>query len=334
MLEDPLISVLLPVYNCEKYLGAALESVLRQTYQTFEVLVVDDGSVDNSYAVAKRFGDPRIRVLRQENQGLAAALNVGLAQVRGKYVARQDADDISLPERLGRQVEFLERHPECALLGTAAQIFEGDKPTERFHRHPTDCPRLRFELLLNNPFVHTSVMFRKDAVLSLGGYSTDPSRQPPEDYELWSRLARKWEVRNLADVLVHYRETPGSLSRKPGSVYRECLRLVTAENLAYFSGAPALSSSINATAALVHECEVNPAIRLKPEEVYHLFLLAIRGIDPEAKDAGLRSRARWQALRVMGAYFGRRSHFFSRIYKSDLLRRLWKARGQLGLSQS
>jgi glycosyltransferase involved in cell wall biosynthesis len=334
MPDSPIVSVLLPVFNGDKYLGAAIESILSQSFSDFEVVVVDDGSEDNSYAVAKSYNDSRVSILRQKNRGLAAALNSGLAAARGKYIARQDQDDVSLPERFALQMQYLERHPSCALLGTAAQIFEGDKPTERFHRHPTDCARLRFELLFNNPFVHSSVMFRKDAALSLGGYSTDPARQPPEDYELWSKLARKWEVRNLPDVLVHYRETPGSMSRKPGSAYRECLRLVTAENLAHYSGARAVSPLIDATAALIHECNVDPEIRLNPKDLYHLFQRVVRGIDPEGSDGRFQSRARWQTLRVMAAYLGRRSNFFSRVYKSDLLRRLWKARVRAGLNQT
>ncbi len=138
------------------------------------------------------------------------------------------------PIRAGsrKQVEFLDAHPDHALVGTRAEIWVGDKPTGRFHDHPTEDAELRFALLFNNYFVHSSVMMRKAALDEVGVYTTDRSRQPPEDYELWSRIARRFRVANLPERLTIYREVPTSMSREGADPFKEKLILISAENLA------------------------------------------------------------------------------------------------------
>ncbi len=248
----PAVTVLLPVWNCPGYVGAAIESVLSQTYEDFEFLIIDDGSTDATPAVLARYTDPRIRHVRQENRGLAGTLNVGISLARGKFIARQDQDDLSLPERLEKQVTYMEAHPDCGLLGTWAQIMEGDRLVERFHRHPSDPSELRYQLLFNNPFVHSSVMLRKSVLDATGGYSTDPERQPPEDYELWSRIIRTAEAANLPEVLLYYREIPGSMSRMGPSPFRSRLVRICAENIAREAGADPGDPQILNIAALTH----------------------------------------------------------------------------------
>ncbi len=250
--SSPTVSVVLPVWNCPGYVGAAIESVLHQTFQDFEFIIIDDGSTDETPEVLKRYQDARIRHIRHENRGLAGTLNVGISLARGTYIARQDQDDLSLPERLKKQVAFMEANPECALLGTWAQIIEEDKIAERFHKHPSDPQELAFSLLLNNPFVHSSVMIRKSVVESVGGYSTDPNRQPPEDFELWSRLSRCAQVANLPEVLLHYREIPSSMSRQGPSPFRNRLITICRENIAATSRLEASDPDILAIAAITH----------------------------------------------------------------------------------
>jgi glycosyltransferase involved in cell wall biosynthesis len=235
---SPQVSVVLPVYNGAADLAPAIDSILQQSFVDFELIAIDDGSTDGSAAILDGLRDPRVRIVHQENRGLAAALNRGIALARGEYIARQDQDDLALPPRLARQVAFLKADPACALVGTRAEIRVGDREPERFHDHPADDAALRFELLFDSPFVHSSVMMRKSAVQAVGGYSTDPARQPPEDYELWSRLARGHRLANLRERLTIYRETPAGMSRGPGRAFVERAVMISAENLAAALGEP------------------------------------------------------------------------------------------------
>jgi glycosyltransferase involved in cell wall biosynthesis len=226
--------------------------VFDQTFSDFEVIAINDGSKDDSASLLNAVDDPRVRVFHQENMGLAATLNRGLAMARGSLIARQDQDDLSHPERFARQVAYLNDNPECILLGTAAEIWVGDEPSERAHDHPTEHALLAFDLLFNNPFVHSSVMMRRDAVQAIGGYTTDKSRQPPEDYELWSRLARKGRVANLPERLLVYREVPQSMSRTGPNPFLDRLVSLSAENLAFANGLTEPNPTTTDVAALTH----------------------------------------------------------------------------------
>lgn len=225
----PLVSIILPVYNCAAYVADAINSILRQTWMDFELIIIDDGSTDHSSAIISKFEDPRIIKIRQTNHGLAATLNKGIEIASGKYIARQDADDISHPTRLAKQVDFLERHTQVGLLGTWAEIWSGNQPTQRALRHPTKNEILKFKLLFDNYFVHSSVMFPKAVIQEVGPYSCDPARQPPEDYELWCRIANRFNVANLDEELVVYREVPTSISRNKAEIINRNLAHISAE---------------------------------------------------------------------------------------------------------
>jgi hypothetical protein len=251
-LDNPAVTVLLPVFNCERFLSEAIQSILDQTFSDFEFLIIDDGSTDRSALVINSFKDERIRFLQQENCGLAATLNRGISLARGRYIARQDQDDVSCPGRLARQVAFMEDNPDCVLLGTWAQIIEVDRAVDRFHRHPVSGDELRYLMYFNNPFVHSSVMLRKTVLDQVGGYTTDPDRQPPEDFELWSRLSRAGTIANIGEVLLSYREIPGSMSRVGPSPFRSRLIKICSENIAAASGHAPDDPDIHAIAALTH----------------------------------------------------------------------------------
>jgi glycosyltransferase involved in cell wall biosynthesis len=251
-MTTPLVSVVIPVYNGAADVRSAIESILKQTFQDFEMIVINDGSKDNSAEVIESIPDKRIRVFHQDNIGLAATLNRGISKARGRYIARLDQDDISLPARLERQVEFIEAHPDCALLGTRAIIWEGDRQTDRVHDHPADDASLKFELLFNNPFVHASVMMRKSVLEELGGYAVDPDRQPPEDYELWSRISRKYKVANIPERLTIYREVPKSMSRTQANLLLDRLVTINAENMAATIGVNEPTQDMFDIAGLIH----------------------------------------------------------------------------------
>lgn len=230
--RDPtLISVVLPVYNGASYLEDAVKSVLDQTDVNFELIILNDGSRDCSAEILDQYSDSRIKVIHQSNMGLAATLNKGINLARGNFIARQDQDDLMLPGRLARQLSFLEKYPEVAMVGTWAQIRVGDMPDGRMHAHPSSAEVLRTRLLFDNPFVHSSMMIRTDIAQELGGYSEDKLRQPPEDYEFWSRIARLHKVSNLPEVLTIYREMPASMSRIGPNPFLCKVLQISTENL-------------------------------------------------------------------------------------------------------
>lgn len=210
-MEYPLVSVLMPVYNGQNYLKEAIDCILNQSYTNFEFIIVNDGSKDKSGEIICSYSDPRIKYHHQENKGLGATLNVGLDLCKGKYIARQDQDDISNPDRLKKEVEYLEKNPMVLLVGTRAKIFRDNSDEVEYHTHPSHPADLKFDLLFDNPFVHSSVMFRKSAIEEVGNYN--PDRNLYEDYDLWSRLSQKGDVANLPEVLVDYRHHDQGLSK-------------------------------------------------------------------------------------------------------------------------
>jgi len=212
-MSSPVVSVLMPVYNAEKYLAEAVESILVQTFQDFEFIIIDDGSTDRTHAILGECQrkDERIRLYSRENRGLVPTLNEGLSYARGRYIARMDADDISLPERFQVQVEYLEKNSDHVAVGTKVLIID-----------PEGLPICPFSTLLNHEDIdgahlslkggaitHPSVMMRKEAVLAVGGYRQEYIHA--EDLDLFMRLAEIGRLANLAECLFQYRMHYGSI---------------------------------------------------------------------------------------------------------------------------
>ncbi len=211
--EQPLVSILLPVYNGELFIRESIESILQQTYTNWELLVVDDGSKDNSSTVIESFKDARIRFIRKNNTGLGDSLNQMLSFAKGELLARQDQDDISLPLRLEKQVEFMLKNPDVGLVGTWSKIINSSgKETGRFHKHPTGNIELKMDLFFDNPFVHSSVMLRKIVLTDCGLYNAELSSLA-QDFEFWFRISGKYKVANIPEVLHEYLEIETSISR-------------------------------------------------------------------------------------------------------------------------
>jgi hypothetical protein len=325
---SPCVSVVLPVYNGLPYLHAAISSILSQSFTDFELIVIDDGSVDGSASVIEEFDDLRLRFLRQDNQGLARTLNHGISLARGKYIARQDQDDLSHPDRLTLQVAHMEAHQDCVLLGSWAQIMEVDRLVERFHRHPIDESTLRYQLLFNNPFVHSSVLLRRSALQQVGGYTTDPARQPPEDYELWSRLSRIGSVGNVGQVLLVYREIPGSMSRVGPSPFRSRLITISAENIAAAAGLPIGDPSVRAIAALTHGDAASLQPHLDFGRMQEVLLQAIQSVASGDALTPLRQDARARVQAMKGAWMVRASPAYELLQTAgpfrNLAKRIWR----------
>lgn len=210
----PQVSVLMAVYNGVDYLDQAVESILGQTWRDFEFIVVDDASTDDTPQMLAQYEDPRIVRLRNDaNLGLARSLNRGLSRARGRYIARQDADDASLPDRLAKQVAFLNSHPRAGLVGATASWIDDAGNELRVWRTPTDNDRLQEDLLRYCPIIHGSVLLRRTAMGEVGGQYTDAFRTG-QDYDLWLRMSERWDVAVLVDVLYRYRWHEGMASKQ------------------------------------------------------------------------------------------------------------------------
>lgn len=214
---SPRVTVLMSVYNGERFLRESIDSVLAQTFRDFELLLINDGSSDGSRAIlADRASDARIRIIDNErNIGLTASLNAGLAAARGEYVARHDADDVAAPTRLEKQVRALDERPEIAVLGTAVRTIDEHGRQLRSTAFPrcTTPISIRWQLLFEPPFAHSSVMFRRSVVFEmLGGY--DERYRTSQDFELWSRVARTHALSNLPEALIDFRSHGGSVSAR------------------------------------------------------------------------------------------------------------------------
>jgi glycosyltransferase involved in cell wall biosynthesis len=210
-MNRPLVSVIMPVYNTESFVGASLKSILDQTYTNLQVVVVNDGSTDGSEAVIRSFNDPRIIYLSQPNGGVSRALNTALDAAIGSLIARQDSDDISAPERIAEQVTFFGEHPGTVILGTWGTFMDGHPEPERILERPLSDAAIRFAVLFDSPFVSTSVMFRAAAIERTGGFDT--SQQVWDDYDMWSRMVAVGKAANLPKRLVGYRVLASGLTK-------------------------------------------------------------------------------------------------------------------------
>jgi hypothetical protein len=207
-----LISCLLPTFNSERYLAEALQSLLQQTYQNIEILILDDGSKDRTLEIARSFGDARVKIHQPPSRlGLAKCLTWGASLAQGEYLARMDADDISHPERFKRQASFLQTHPDCGLVASDVWIFSGKlKQGYRPIPPPQTHAQLRWELTRNCSIYHPTVMMRKTVFEAAGGYRDEMPAS--EDYDLWLRLLGLTKLAILDEPLVFYRRHQDNVS--------------------------------------------------------------------------------------------------------------------------
>jgi glycosyltransferase involved in cell wall biosynthesis/pyruvate-formate lyase-activating enzyme len=210
-IDNPDISVVMSVYNCTKYLESAIQSILEQTYGNFEFIIVNDGSTDNIDDILNKFDDCRIRVINNtENLGLARSLNVGIKAARGKYIARMDADDLSIPHRFEKQIEFLEKNPSHAMVGSSYYVVDESGKTVAHVDVLTDSGDIKKGLIKQNWFGHGTVMMRKSSIESIGGY--DEQFVCAQDYDLWLKFAENYEIANIQEPLYFWRNNKNSIT--------------------------------------------------------------------------------------------------------------------------
>ena len=210
-MAPPLISILMPVYNAAATLREAVDSIRAQTISDYEFLTLDDGSSDDSLRILRDYAaqDPRMHVLHHPNCGIALTLNKALPLARGQFIARMDADDISLPQRLATQLDFLAQHPEIALVGAWDQNFGGSNTD--INRLASDPSHLKASLLFRNPMSHSTILWRREW-LAEKHLRYDPACRYMEDYDLWARVAYVFPIANIPQVLSHRRWSPTGIN--------------------------------------------------------------------------------------------------------------------------
>lgn len=211
----PKVTILMPVYNGEKYLREAMDSVLAQTYTDFEFLIINDASTDGTLDIIRSYSDPRIRLINNEiNLERSESSNIGLKAARGEFIARADCDDINLPERIAKQTAFMEAHPEIGVCGTWVKTI--GRPESTVWDFPSDDPTIRSRLLFESVIAHPSAMIRKDVFLK-ADLLYNPEYIFAEDYDLWTRASEHTFFANIPYVLVLYRIKPPEF----GTLHRE-----------------------------------------------------------------------------------------------------------------
>ena len=209
------LSIVMCVYNGERFLSDAIESILNQTFRDFEFIIINDGSNDRSVDIVKSFKDKRIKLINQANHGFIFSLNKGVNLAQSDLIARMDHDDISLPTRLEKQMKLIGGNPKMGAVSTFFELinFESGRPLGTTLVFPPNNIDLKRYMYINNPMAHGCTIFRKAAWLEAGKYSSDYA--PPEDYDLWRKIAKNWEIGMVPEVLFQYRiNNPESMSQK------------------------------------------------------------------------------------------------------------------------
>lgn len=221
----------MPVYNGEKYLVEAIDSILQQTFTDFELLIIDGGSKDNSLKIIEQYQDSRIRLIFQDKntKGLASALNQGLENAKGKYIARMDSDDISYPKRLQKQVDFMDRNTKVGLCGTWI-VFSFDGKLGKVQKYPTNFDELKVSLFFSTSFGHPSVMLEK-SLFKKHNLTYNTEFKYGEDYDLWNRCADYFELANIPEVLLTYRVLSTSLFSETVKKFPDQLEEIHKRNL-------------------------------------------------------------------------------------------------------
>lgn len=231
-MQAPLITVLMPVYNSEKYLHEAIESVLTQGFRDFEFIIIDDGSTDASVDIIQLFNDPRIRFYKNaHNEGISATLNRGIELAGCEWIARMDSDDICYSDRLAKQYKFILDHPDGALY--TCDVVEVDENRNELHRHHVNPEHLYFNITFSVLMYHPTMIFRKQRLAEVGNYSTKYA----EDWDLAWQLSRRFKLYHQSEALLEYRLSSTSLSTVTHKTeYDQAMKEQGLRNLKYFLG--------------------------------------------------------------------------------------------------
>lgn len=283
----------------------ALRSVLSQTFSDFEFLILDDCSTDNTWDILTSFQDPRIRLIKNNvNMGLTKALNKGLGLAKGEYVARMDADDISLSERLQRQEAFLDKNQNIAMVGCWVEVIDEKGQKTKRVNFPIVPYLLRWRLLFTNTFAHSAVMFRKDAALGVGGYSE--KMRYAQDYDLWSRISMHWDVANIPAVLVEWRFREEGISAVQAKKQEEAAIEIAKRNMGYVIGEHPDQTHFE----YLRELYIRMTKGMSPEHIDRLYRITEELLDCFYQKFNYRNKAILHDIKTDIA-----THIFSYIFK-------------------
>lgn len=230
--NHPALSVVMPVWNGANYIKEAIDSILAQTFQNFEFLIVDDGSTDETIAIIQSYQDPRIRLIQQEHEGIVVALNRGIAESRATWIARMDADDIAMPDRFNKQLQALIKHPDAVMCYTNFKLFYQDGKILQIPYFRSSFQTLMIQLCSFCPIAHDSVIYRKDIVEQCGAYL--PTERHAEDYGLWSRMIQKGMTVGVNHSLLLVRRHEGSISVACSETQKSLARKIAIHNCKCF----------------------------------------------------------------------------------------------------
>lgn len=208
---SPAVTILMSVYNGDKYLREAIDSILNQTFNDFEFIIINDASTDKTKDILDSYEDKRIKIINNtENIGLTKSLNIGIKSSNGRYIARMDADDISLPERLETEKRFLDQNKNIGMVGTYYYFISSDGKIIETITLPTDNKELQEKLIEQNQFGHGTVMFRSECIYKIGPYREEFKYS--QDYDFWLRISEVYEIANIPIPLYKWRLNKGSIS--------------------------------------------------------------------------------------------------------------------------
>lgn len=212
MVKFPILSVVMSVYNAEKYLNECIGSILNQTFSDFEFIIINDGSTDSSLEIINSYSDKRIKIINQSNRGLSKSLNRGIRVAKGKYISRIDADDIAMSNRFELQLDFLTNNSEYVIVGSNAEII--DKDGRILYKSNLSINDEQISMILpNSPFFHSSTTYLKTVFIKCGGYNEEVFHHF-EDRILWNKMSKFGKLYNLNDSLIQYRLVPESISNR------------------------------------------------------------------------------------------------------------------------
>ena len=231
----PKISVIMSAYNAEKYIKEAINSVLNQTFKDFEFIIINDGSTDSTKNIILSYKDSRIRLIEnKENIGLTKSLNKGLRVAKGEYIARVDVDDPSMPERFEKQVSFLDRHKDMAVVGSWTQVINEETRKTYVLKNSCNPAIIKWAYIFKNQIVHSSSLFRKKAIKEAGYYNE--RYKYAQDFDLWFRVSRKYKMANIPKVLTKHRIHSKSVTGIPEThkIQKQFVLEIISNNVNYY----------------------------------------------------------------------------------------------------